>query len=127
MQFKKYQRGMSIWSASFVLGVFAFIIFLIFKLFPPYMESFKAKNALDSVAKSADIGTMAKADIVAALARRFDIDNIDTVDPAKNLYIEPRGRNARLISLRYEVVVPLFYNVSLLLDFDHAKEVRGTE
>lgn len=118
---------MSIWSASFVLGVFAFIIFLIFKLFPPYMESFKAKNALDSVAKSADIGTMAKADIVAALARRFDIDNIDTVDPAKNLYIEPRGRNARLISLRYEVVVPLFYNVSLLLDFDHAKEVRGTE
>lgn len=127
MQVKKYQRGMSIWSASFVIGVFAFIVFMIFKLFPPYMESFKAKNALESVARSTDISTMSKADIVTALARRFDIDNIDTVDPAKNLYIEPRGRNARLVSLRYEVVVPLFYNVSLLLDFDHAKEVRGTE
>lgn len=118
---------MSIWSASFVIGVFAFIVFLIFKLFPPYMESFKAKNALESVARSPDVGTMSKADIAMALGKRFDIDNIDTIDPAKNLYIEPRGRNARLVSLRYEVVVPLFYNVSLLLDFDHSKEVRGTE
>lgn len=127
MQLRKYQRGMSIWSLSFVVGVFTFFIFLGFKLFPPYMEDFKVRNALDSVARSSDIGTMSKADISMALAKRFDIDNIDTVDPAKNLYIENRGRNARAVRIAYEAVIPLFYNVSVLLEFDHAKEVRGAE
>lgn len=127
MQPKKFQRGMSIWSASFVIGVFAFIVFLIFKLFPPYMESFKVKNALNSVTKSTEIGSMSKADISTALAKRFDIDNIDTVDPVKHLFIDSRGRNTRAIRITYEVVVPLFYNVSLLLDFEYAREVRGTE
>lgn len=127
MQLRKYQRGMSIWSLSFVVGVFTFFIFLGFKLFPPYMEDFKVRNALDSVARSSDIGTMSKADISMALAKRFDIDNIDTVDPTKNLYIENRGRNARAVRIAYEAVIPLFYNVSVLLEFDHAKEVRGAE
>ena len=127
MQLKKYQRGMSIWSLSFVVGVFAFIIFLVFKLYTPYMEDFKVRNALDSVARSSDIGAMSKADISMALAKRFDIDNIDTVDPTKNLYIENRGRNARAVRITYEAVIPLFYNVSVLLDFDHVKEVRGAE
>lgn len=126
MRSKKYQRGMSIWSMSFVVGVFAFIIFLIFKLFPPYMEYFKVVKALDSLAQSSDIAAMSKADMVTALARRFDIDNVD-LDPAKNLYLEPRGRGSRLMRIHYENVVPLFYNVSLLLEFEHAKEVRGAE
>ena len=127
MQLKKYQRGMSIWSLSFVVGVFAFIIFLGFKLFPPYMEDFKVRNALDSVARNPDIGSMSKADIALALVKRFDIDNIDTVDTAKHLFVENRGRNARAVRITYEAVIPLFYNVSVLLDFDHVKEVRGAE
>lgn len=127
MQLRKYQRGMSIWSLSFVVGVFTFFIFLGFKLFPPYMEDFKVRNALDSVARSSDIGTMSKADISTALAKRFDIDNIDTVDPTKNLTIENRGRNARAVRITYEAVIPLFSNVSVLLEFDHAEEVRGAE
>ena len=123
----KYQRGMTIWSMSFVVGVFAFAIFLGFKVFPPYMENFKVRNALDSVAQNPDIAAMSKADISTALARRFDIDNIDTVDPTKNLFLESRGRNGRLVRIAYEQVIPLFYNVSLLLEFEHAKEVRGAE
>ncbi len=126
MRSKKYQRGMTIWSASFVFGVFAFLIFIAFKVFLPYMEYFKVVKALDSVARTADFASMSKADITTALARRFDIDNVDTVDPAKSLFLENRGRN-RLVRISYEVVTPLFYNVSLLLEFEHAKEVRGTE
>jgi len=127
MRFEKYQRGMTIWGMSFVVGVFAFAIFLGFKLFPPYMEDFKVRNALDSVAKNPDIAAMSKADISMALGKRFDIDNIDTVDPAKHLSLENRGRNSRLVRISYESVIPLFYNVSLLLEFEHAKEVRGAE
>ena len=118
---------MSIWSLSFVVGVFAFVIFLVFKLYPPYMEDFKVRNALDSVARGSDIGTMSKADISMALVKRFDIDNIDTVDTTKHLFVENRGRNSRVVRITYEAVIPLFYNVSVLLEFEHAKEVRGAE
>ena len=127
MRFKRYQRGMTIWSMSFVVGVFAFLIFVAFKLFPPYMEYFKVAKALDSVTQNADIGSMSKTDIVTALANRFNIDNVDSVDPAKNLFLENRGRNSRLVRISYETVIPLFYNISLLLEFEHAKEVRGAE
>ena len=127
MRVKKYQRGMTIWSLTFVFSVFGFLIFLGFKLFPPYMEDFKVGNALESVARSSDIGAMSKADIAMALIKRFDIDNIDTVDPTKQLFVDNRGRNSRLLRISYEAVVPLFYNISLLLEFEHAKEVRGAE
>ena len=126
MRSKKHQRGMTIWSFSFVVGVFAFLIFIAFKVFLPYMEYFKVVKALNSVAQTAEFASMSKADISTALARRFDIDNVDTVDPTKSLFLENRGRN-RLVRIRYEVVTPLFHNVSLLLEFEHAKEVRGTE
>lgn len=127
MRVKQYQRGMTIWSLSFVVGVFAFAIFLGFKLFPPYMEDFKVRKALDSVAQSSDIASMSKLDIATALGKRFDIDNVDTVDPARHLFLENRGRNSRLLRISYEAVIPLFFNISLLLEFEHAKEVRGAE
>lgn len=127
MRVKQYQRGMTMWSLSFVVGVFAFAIFLGFKLFPPYMEDFKVRKALDSVAQNSEIGSMSKADISMALAKRFDIDNVDTIDPVRHLFLENRGRNNRLLRISYEAVIPLFSNISLLLEFEHAKEVRGTE
>ena len=127
MATKKYQRGMTIWSATFVVGVFVFLFFLLFKLFPVYMEDFKVRKALEGVAQSADIATMSKADISGALEKRFDIDNVAKVDPRKNLFIEARGRNSRALRISYEAVIPLFYNVSVLVEFEHVKEVRGTE
>lgn len=126
MPIKKYQRGMTIWSASFVIGVFVFFIFLGFKLFPVYMDDLKVKSALDSISRLPDVGSMSKADMAAALDKRFDIDNVSTVKPAQHLFLEARG-GTRIIRISYEAVVPLFYNISALLEFDHVREVRGAQ
>jgi len=37
-----------------------------------------------------------------------------------------RGKS-KVLQLRYEVVVPMAYNVSALLEFDHARQLAATQ
>lgn len=123
---RRRQQGMTFWGLVFFLGVLAFTLFIGFKLFPPYMEDFKVKAALDGLARQSDIGTMSRADISSALEKRFDIDNIDAVKLAQDLSVETRGRQ-KIIRIRYDNIIPIVGNLSILLEFDHVKEVRGSE
>jgi Domain of unknown function (DUF4845) len=120
------QRGMTMWGMLFVLGVLAFFLFLGFKLFPPYMTDFKVRSALDSLARQSDFATMSKADIGEALSKRFDIDMIDGVDLGNSLSVETRGR-LRVVRIKYEAVIPMAFNISALLEFDHQKQVAASE
>ncbi len=126
MRNRKTQKGMTMWSLLFVLAVLGFFLFLGFKLFPPYLDDFKVKSALDSLAKQSDVGALSKAAMTESLRRRFDIDNIHGVDVGKYLVVEMRGRT-KMIRLNYQAVVPLMFNVSALLEFEHAREVRAVE
>lgn len=126
MQIRDTQKGMTFWSLLFMLGVLGFFLFIGFKLFPPYLDDFKVKSALDSLVKQPDIGSLSKAAVSDSLRKRIQIDNIDYVDPVKDLTLENRGR-MRIIRLRYQPVIPLMFNVSALLEFDHTREVRAVE
>ena len=122
---RKQQSGMTMWSAMFVIGVAVFFLFLLFKLLPPYLEDLKVRTALDGLAREVGTGGVSKADLVSRLEKRFDIDNVTNVK-ASQLVIQPQGRQ-RVMRINYEVVVPLVYNVSALLEFDHARQVSGIE
>ena len=127
MQNRKYQSGMTMWGLLFVLGTLAFFLFLGFKLFPPYMTDFKVKSAMDSLQRDPNAGTMSIADIREAIRKRLEIDSADDLfDLNKVLTIEPRGR-VKVIHFTYETVIPMAYNISALLDFDHSVEVRGSD
>lgn len=125
MHLRKRERGMTFWGLLFVLGVLAFSLFILFKLIPPYNTDFKIKSALDSLARQPDVASMTKGDIATSMGKRFDIDMVEGVNIGNSLTVEPRGRN-KVIRMRYENVVPLFGNISLLLEFDHAVEVRSS-
>lgn len=126
MQSQKHQAGMTMWSLLFVLGVLAFFLFLFFKLLPPYLDDFKVKGALDSLARQPDVGNMSKAEVTEAIRKRLEIDNADSMDLSQTLVIEARGR-MKVIRINYESVVPMVYNISALLIFDHRLEVRSVE
>jgi hypothetical protein len=80
---------------------------------------------MNGLAGEPGVGAMSKAELVAGLAKRFDINNITKVDPGQ-LTVEVRGKS-KTLTLRYEVVVPLAYNTSALLEFDHARQVATAE
>ncbi|MEK7222991.1 MAG: DUF4845 domain-containing protein [Pseudomonadota bacterium] len=126
MQNPKRQAGMSMWSMLFTLGTLAFFLFLFFKLLPPYMDDFKIKSALDSLGRQPDAGTMTLPQVKEAIRKRLEIDSADNFDLEKTLTVEPRGK-MKSIRINYESVVPIMFNISALLNFDHAIEVRVTE
>jgi hypothetical protein len=126
MQSRKSQQGMTFWSMLFVIGVLSFSLFIGFKLFPPYMEGFKVKSALDSLGRQPDFPSMGRNEISTALSKRFEIDNIDDIRLDKALLMETRGRT-KIVRLKYEKVIPIMGNLSILLDFDHSKETRSSE
>jgi hypothetical protein len=126
MQYPKRQSGMTMWGMLFVLGTFAFFLFLLFKLVPPYLDDFKVKSALESLGRQPEVGTMTPGEISEALRKRLEIDSYDSFDLSKSLTIEPKGRK-KIIRISYETVVPMVSNISVLIDFDHRIEVRDAD
>ena len=121
----KQQRGMTMWSAGFIIFVVVFFLFLFFKLLPPYLEDLKVRTAINGLAAEPDAASMSKGALVESLRKRFDIDNVTNV-PADDLKVEARGKT-KLLQIKYEVVVPLAYNVSALLEFEHASSLAVAE
>jgi len=126
MQNRKHQSGMTMWGMLFVLGTLAFFLFILFKLIPPYLDDFKIKSALESLGSQPEVSTMSPGDISEAIRKRLEIDSFDSFDLGKSLSIQPKGR-MKVIRISYETVVPMVSNISVLLDFDHSIEVRGSD
>lgn len=122
------QRGMTMWGMAMVIALIVFFTLLGLKLFPPYMDNFKINTALQNVGKQPGAGSMSQEEIMEALRKRLEIENVDgTVDLRRALKIEARGRGGKAIRVVYQVQVPLAYNITALLDFDNSVEVRGVD
>ncbi|HUX23776.1 MAG TPA: DUF4845 domain-containing protein [Burkholderiales bacterium] len=107
------QRGIS-FLVIFLIGVvLALVAVGAMKIAPAYADYMTAKKAIMEVAASD--GTGSPSDIRRAFARQADIDNITDVAPG-DLDISQDGGNA-VISFAYTKKIPLFANVSLLIDF----------
>lgn len=118
------QRGITFWGLLMIGIMVGFYVFLFFKLLSPYMEYGKVKTSLENVARQPDAGNMERAEIMAALERRFAIEDVSRVDLKKNLIIEKKP-GVTIMRITYEVRVPLFYQVSALLEFDHSAQAKS--
>ena len=123
MQTRTNQHGMTFWGLLVVAAIFIFFVVLFFKLLPPYLEYGKVKISLESLAKQSDTGIMEKAQIKVAIDRRFNIEDVDNIDLNKNLFVEKKP-GSMTIRIAYERRVPLAYNVTALIEFDHTAQVN---
>lgn len=121
MNLKSRQRGVTIWGMFMISLMVVFFALLLFKLIPPYLQDLKVNAALDSIEKEASGSGMSKPEIIVALRKRFDIDDIDHVDPA-DITIQRRGVFI-VVDIEYEAIVPLVLNISALLEFNHSAEI----
>lgn len=120
MNLKSRQRGVTMWGMFTISLMVVFFALLLFKLIPPYLQDLKVKTALDSIEQQAGSG-MSNPEIMTALRKRFDIDDIEHVD-LSDITIQRRGV-LKVIRIEYEAVVPLVLNISALMEFDHSAEV----
>jgi hypothetical protein len=100
-----------------LIGLIVACIVIIFvaigglKIAPAYIEYFKVKKAVTAIAQTQ--GTVAE--IRTAFERRADIDDIDVIGP-KDLEITKEG-NEVVVSAAYSKRIPLFANISVVIDF----------
>ena len=89
MNLKSRQTGATMWSMFMISLMVVFFALLLFKLIPPYLQDLKVKSVLDSIEQQADNG-MSNPEIMVALSKRFDIDDIEHVE-LSDITIERRG------------------------------------
>jgi len=117
---------MTMWGMMAIGFLVVFFALLLFKLIPPYLADLKVGTALNSLRKQAQTTGMTEAEIRTALRRRLDIDDVTAVDLRQDLTIERRG-GGKVVRIAYEAQVPLAFNISALLEFDHSVEVAGID
>lgn len=119
----KTQRGWTVWTLLLTAGVIVFFSLLVAKLWPHYLDNFKIQAALETITNDTRITSMSKREIVQELKNALYIDYGDEiVDLDDSLIIEKR-KNSMSLMVDYEVVVPLAYNISALLDFSNRADL----
>lgn len=114
------QRGVAI-SGLLVWGIIiALVAVLGMKVVPEYIEYFKILKSVKSVSTDASGKTVTE--IRAAYDRYADVNYIQTLK-GTDLDIS-KDANGVVIEFAYERRIPLFYNVSLLIDF-HGSSSRS--
>lgn len=117
------QRGLTMWGISMMILIGLFFLFLFFKLFPPYMQDAQVSSALRAFSTSPEARDMAPQEVREAIQRRFDVDTIDNLNVYKDIKIVPES-GGYAVQADYEVIIELFGNVSVLLEFQHHNSVR---
>lgn len=120
----KYQRGVSlsgllVWSVIIALGAL-----LVMRVVPSALEYFKivkdAKAAVGNVPAGATV-----ADVRRSFARYAEIDSISDLRP-EDLDISKEGGQV-VISFAYDKKIPLFANLSLLIEYKGSTAGSGKD
>lgn len=108
------QRGLSLLGLILVGGILVLIAIVGMKVAPAYIEYFTIQKHLRELARSPDSSTPKQ--MMEAFDKRSQIDDITAIQ-GKDLDITKNG-NVVSISASYEKKVPLFGNISVLIDFE---------
>lgn len=116
----KKQRGLTL-TALLCWGIgLALLAVLGMKVAPEYLTYYKILQASKAVASGSSGKTVPE--IRAAFDKRMDVDYIKDFT-GKDIDISKEG-NAVVLSFSYEKRIPLFYNISLLIDFEGSSAGR---
>src|SRR5690554_1685344 len=115
----KKQSGMSALLLLFILSTGGFLIFCLIKLGPVYSENNHVRNALKTLARNhADsLGGLSNTVIRQELSKYYTINNVRG-EATKALEVE-RLQGRTLISVNYEVRIPLVVNIDAVLKFNN--------
>lgn len=123
MQSVGRQRGLTMWGIALIILIGLFFLFLFFKLFPPYMQDAQVSSALRAFTTSPEARDMAPQEVREAIQKRFDIETINNLNAFRDVKVVPES-GGYAVQADYEVIVEMFGNVSVLLEFEHYNTVR---
>jgi len=117
------QRGMSFIGLVLMIAGIVFVAVIGMKLAPAYIEYFAVKKAIVRISNEPNFSDLSKGEIAAAFDKSASIDDINEVK-GKDLQLSKNDNGKSVVSVEYEKVVPLFGNVSALLEFSATTEPK---
>lgn len=119
------QRGLGFIGVILMLIGIVLVAIIGMKLVPAYIEFFTIKKAVAGITQSGELRGGTVADVRKAFSRRADIDDFTAVKP-EDLDISKEG-NEIVVAFAYEKRVPLFANISVLIDFAGSSKPTSTK
>ncbi len=117
------QSGWTFWSLSAVVVLLVLLALLFMRLFPPYFDNLKLQEAMEKIVEDPRITNMTRRQVIQELDNILYIDYAhEIVDLKESLTIDKKDK-IMTIAIDYEVVVPLVYNISALLDFKNRADI----
>ena len=119
-------NGMTYLGMLILLIVIAFFAIVLIKVGPLYMEHFKVKSSLDSLAEEVKNGqtVLAPQELERHLRNRLSVNDVEHVKE-NDIKISREGRKT-VIEVDYEARVTLFGNLDLVAKFpDNRVELGG--
>lgn len=120
---RRLQKGATLWGMVGVIMVFLFFALLTIKIFPSYIENQKFQKALDNLVEEPGAVRMNRPQIIKALTNKLYIDMADELIDLSDALSITKTRNARVLTISYEKVIPLAFNISALLEFENSAEI----
>ena len=111
----KKQLGVTLSGMIVVCFLLVFASLLGFKLFTPYMQYFAVQKTFKALAVNPEVRSGTRRDLLGAWSRYALIENI-TVLNGDDIEMTKEGNDV-VLSANYSVKVPLFSNISLVIDF----------
>jgi hypothetical protein len=112
----KKQRGMTFMGVVFTAAVIVFVAMLFMKLLPSYIEYKSVKQVIDKIAHEPDLANMSKQEIINEFDKGATVGYI-TVIKGSDLTIAKDAAGGQVVTAEYQVITPLVFNISALLDF----------
>jgi hypothetical protein len=116
------QDGKSTKTIFFGLVVAGVLLLFLFRLTPVYMEHFAVVSSLNSMEEEIGMRTKSLNELKRLLQNRFDINDVKRV--TKDDVIIKRQGQSTLITVAYEVQIPLISNIDLLVSFDNTANLN---
>lgn len=117
------QKGASMWMLLFGSALIVLFALVTMKLVPAYLDNNKVVNALESLKDQPGVGRWTRRQILEKVDNTLYVDLASDLLNLKEALVITKSKSMRVISIDYERVIPMAYNISALLDFENSIEV----
>lgn len=115
----KKQHGMTFLGFILVAAIALSIVFAGIKIVPAYIEFFSVKKIIQRIADDPNFDSKSKQEIMAEFDKGADAGYV-TVVHGKDLIFAKDADGKQIVSAEYQVITPLAFNLSALMDFKAA-------
>lgn len=111
----KKQNGVGMFGMIFIILLIVFSAILLMRVAPAYIEYFAIKKVFAAMKNDPEVEAMPIAQVRSSFDRRAQIDDIKSITGADLDVSKEAGQT--VIAAEYAKKVPLFGNLSLVMDF----------